>query len=132
MSSDDAEFFGVFPIDPSRPAAELSASLRFRLSNPTERQLTIAELMRGRLGGQADYADRVVIGPVELIVRDVGDDGAVIAAGLSLEPDANRPSIPVFLSLAEVIAYAPAALARSPRRNDRASGNASVTQPWPI
>ncbi|QKV20755.1 potassium/proton antiporter [Oricola thermophila] len=105
VTSDDAEFFGVFTVDPLRPASELAASYGFTLEEP-EASLTIDELMRNRLGGRADYADRIVIGPVELIVRDIDEDGRVIAAGLSLEPDANRPAIPAFLNLRELLAYA--------------------------
>ncbi|GAB4360060.1 MAG: potassium/proton antiporter [Oricola sp.] len=105
VTSDDAEFFGVFTIDPARPASELAATYGFALDE-SETEMTIDALMRGRLGGHADYADRVVIGPVELIVRDIDEDGNVVAAGLSLEPDANRPDIPPFLTLRGMVAFA--------------------------
>lgn len=104
VTEDDAEFFGVFSVDPSRPAAELAATYGFALEK-SEAEMTIDALLRSRLGGRADYADRVVIGPVELIVRDIDEDGHVTAAGLSLEPDVTRPSIPVFLSLRELLAF---------------------------
>lgn len=101
VSSDDAEFFGVFTIDPARDAAELDASYAIGLTE-SERELTIDGLMRQRLGGRAEYADRVLLGPIELIVRDVDEDGAVVSAGLSLEPEA-RPAIPAFMSFREMV-----------------------------
>ncbi len=105
VSSDDAEFFGVFSIDPSRPASELAATYGIAMED-AEADMSIDAVMRARLGGRAEYADRVVIGPVELIVRDVDETGTVVAAGLSLEPEAHRRNIPVFLSLREVIVFA--------------------------
>lgn len=101
VTADDAEFFGLFTVDPARPASELAETYGFSLDE-ADAAMSIDEMLRARLGGRADYADRVTIGPVELIVRDVDDNGAVTAAGLSLEPEPARRSIPVFLSLREV------------------------------
>lgn len=99
---DDAEFFGAFTIDPKRPARDLEAAYGPALRE-REQEMTIAELMKSRLGGRAEYADRVSIGPVELIVRDVDQDGEITSVGVSLEPEATQPQIPVFLSLREMI-----------------------------
>ena len=65
-------------------------------------QLNIAQLMLQRLGGRAEYADRVTIGPIELIVRDVDDSGKIASVGLSFEPTPRITSIPAFLSPAEL------------------------------
>ncbi|TIM63285.1 MAG: potassium/proton antiporter, partial [Mesorhizobium sp.] len=54
------------------------------------------------LGGHAEYADRVLIGPIELIVRDVDDKGRITGLGLSLEPTAPVARVPVFLSAGEI------------------------------
>ena len=67
-----------------------------------EKKLTIGALLEKRLGGRAEYADRVTLGPIELIVRDVDDNGKVTALGLSFEPVATSPRIPVFLSAGEI------------------------------
>ena len=45
-------------------------------------------MVTARLGGHAEYADRVLIGPIELIVRDVDDKGRITGLGLSFEPTA--------------------------------------------
>ncbi|TIX58574.1 MAG: potassium/proton antiporter, partial [Mesorhizobium sp.] len=50
----------------------------------------------------AEYADRVLIGPIELIVRDVDDKGKITGLGLSLEPTAPVARVPVFLSAGEI------------------------------
>ena len=59
--------------------------------------------MRQRLGGHAEYADRLPLGTIELIVRDVDDDGKIVSVGLSLEPAPAVTNIPAFLSPAELI-----------------------------
>jgi cell volume regulation protein A len=98
----DADFFGDFEVDPSRSAADLEAAYGVGLSE-RDRALTISQLMIERLGGRAEYGDRVLIGPIDLIVRDVDDEsGQISEAGLSLERTAPPPRVPVFLSAGEV------------------------------
>jgi cell volume regulation protein A len=50
---------------------------------------TLDQFMRMRLGGSAVVGDRVPIGPVELIVREV-DKGRISRVGLEIEPAAER------------------------------------------
>ncbi len=50
---------------------------------------TLDQFMRMRLGGSAVVGDRVPIGPVELIVREV-DKGRITRVGLEIEPAAER------------------------------------------
>src|SRR5690606_31180785 len=102
VSPDDADFFGEFTVDPKGSAGELEANYGAVLTE-AERKLTIGQLMRQRLGGHAEYADRLPRGTIELIVRDVGDDGKITSVGLSLEPTPVITSIPAFLSPAELI-----------------------------
>ncbi len=102
VGPDDAEFFGEFSVDPAKPARFLNQAYGVGLDEDEE-QLTISDLMIGRLGGRAEYGDRVPLGPVELIVRDTAPDGAVAAAGLSLEPEAP-PEIPLFLNRRQIAA----------------------------
>ena len=101
VDPEDADFFGAFPVDPGRQAADLEAAYAPGLSD-AEKKLTIGALVEKRLGGRAEYADRVTLGPIELIVRDVDDDGKVTGLGLSFEPVATTPRIPVFLSAGEI------------------------------
>jgi cell volume regulation protein A len=102
VSPDDADFFGAFAVDPARSAAELEANYSPGLTD-AEKKLTIGQLMQLRLGAHAEYADRVTIGTIELIVRDVDEDGKITSVGLSLEPAPAVASIPAFLSPVELI-----------------------------
>jgi len=101
VDPNDGDFFGDFDVDPARPARELEAAYGVGLQE-RERGFTIAELIVDRLGGRAEYGDRVLIGPIDLIVRDVDDDGHVSAVGLSLEHGGPAARVPVFLSPGEI------------------------------
>jgi cell volume regulation protein A len=57
-----------------------------------EAELTIGDMMAARLGGHAEYADRVPLGPIELIVRDVDEDGRIESSALR---SSRRPVEPV-------------------------------------
>lgn len=100
VSPDDADFFGAFALDPSHMASELEDNYSPGLTD-AELKLNIGQLILQRLGGRAEYADRVTIGPIELIVRDVDDSGRISSVGLSFEPTPQLTSIPPFLSPAE-------------------------------
>lgn len=116
VAVDDADFFGAFTIDPSQPAEGLRAAYGAEL-HEAERQLTISALMLARLGGRAEYADRVPLGPVELIVRDVDDKGHIETVGVSLEPELQHRQVPLFMTgrelAAKIRAWAAARRARS-------------------
>jgi cell volume regulation protein A len=101
VAEDDADFFGAFAIDPTRPAGELHEAYGPELL-ADEQDKTIGELMKARLGGRAEYADRVAFGPVELIVRDVDEEGEVTSVGISLTPEPQKPQIPLFLNWREI------------------------------
>jgi cell volume regulation protein A len=101
VDPEDADFFGAFAVDPARPAAELETAYGIGLTE-AERKLTVAALVIERLDGHAEYADRVPIGPIELIVRDVDDKGHITGIGLSFEPTAPVARVPVFLSAGEI------------------------------
>jgi potassium/hydrogen antiporter len=101
VDADDEDFFGAFKVEPGGLAADLDAAYGVGLSE-ADRKLTVAALMLQRLGGRAEYADRVTLGPIELIVRDVDDKGAITGVGLSLEPHPVAPSIPLLLTFGEI------------------------------
>lgn len=101
VDPEDEDFFGAFAVDPARPASDLEAAYGPVLSE-AERQLTIGQLLSARLNGRPEYADRVLLAPIELIVRDVDDKGKILAVGVSFEPTATQPKVPVFLSLGEM------------------------------
>lgn len=126
VSPEDADFFGAFPVDPQRPAEELEAAYGPGLTE-AERRLSIGQMVTQRLGGHAEYADRVTLGPIELIVRDLGEDGAITALGLSLEPTPPPAGIPLLTLPGVLFARARAAF-RAWRRggppHDGAAGTA--------
>ena len=101
VSDDDNEFFGTFTIDPSRTGEELNAAYGPDLINETEKSLTISELMAQRLGGRPDYADRVKIGRIVLIVRQTDENAHIRTVGISLEPVTPATRLPLFLNLRE-------------------------------
>lgn len=55
--------------------------------------------MEARLGGKAEYADRVRLGHIILIVRDIGETGHISSVGVSMEAVAPTDNAPAFLSL---------------------------------
>ncbi|MGC4026122.1 MAG: potassium/proton antiporter [Mesorhizobium sp.] len=102
VDPEDADFFGAFAVDPARPATDLEAIYGPALTE-AERKLSIGALVTTRLGGRAEYADRILLDPIELIVRDVDENGKVLAIGVSLEPMATpAPRVPIFLSAGEM------------------------------
>lgn len=101
VDPEDADFFGAFAVDPARPAEELELAYGPGLTEE-ERKLTIGALVTERLDGHAEYADRVSLGTIELIVRDVDDKGRITSLGLSFEPTAPVARVPVFLSAGEL------------------------------
>lgn len=103
VDDDDAEFFGAFALSPARPAADLDAAYGPGLLNRSEKGLTIAELMRQRLGGKADYADRVRLGSIILIVRDLDEHDHITSVGMSLEAVEPAITLPIFLNLKDII-----------------------------
>lgn len=103
VAADDADFFGAFGIDPTRSAAELSAAYGVGVTE-AESKLSIAQFMTDRLGGRVEYADRLPLGDIELIVRDLDEAGHIMEIGVSVEPQIAPPRIPVFLSASEMIA----------------------------
>ncbi len=101
VDPEDEDFFGAFAVDPARPASDLEAAYEAKLGDG-ERSLPIGTLMNNRLAGNAEYADRVNLGPIELIVRDVDEKGRIISVGVALEPAPPQPAIPAFFGADEI------------------------------
>ena len=102
VDPEDADFFGAFAVDPERPAADLEAAYALGLTEE-EQAFPIADFVRKRLGGRAEYGDRVSLGSIELIVRDVDEEGRISAIGLSVDPPAQPPQVPAFISAGEAL-----------------------------
>jgi cell volume regulation protein A len=102
LDPEDEEFFGTFAISPHRPARELDAAYGPGLLIESERGMTVGELMLSRLGGRADYADRIRLGPIILIVRDIDETNHVSSIGISMEAVEPRQTLPIFLNIREI------------------------------
>ncbi|MEQ9248213.1 MAG: potassium/proton antiporter [Nitratireductor sp.] len=102
VDPEDADFFGAFAVDPERPASDIEAAYAPGLSEDDQKK-TIADLIRERLGGRAEYGDRTTLGEIELIVRDVDEDGRISAIGLSVEPHPPEARLPLLLNPREIL-----------------------------
>ncbi len=60
--------------------------------------MTVGELMMARLGGRAEYADRVRFGSIILIVRDIDEHNHISSIGISMEPVEPGGKLPIFLN----------------------------------
>jgi potassium/hydrogen antiporter len=95
LKLDDAEFFGEFTIDPNNSLGELAAAYSIQVE-PNDIETKIGNFMMSRLGGTAVEADRMSLGAIELIVREIDEAGAILSVGLVLAPQQDEPSLPVF------------------------------------
>lgn len=102
VAEDDSEFFGTFAISPATRVEDLDQAYGPLTITDSERAKTVAELITQRLGGQADYADRVRLGTIVLIIRDIDETGHVASVGVSLEPVAPATNLPIFLNIREL------------------------------
>ena len=127
VDPDDVEFFGAFSISPLRPAADLDAAYGPGLLNEQEKGLTIAELMRQRLGGKADYADRIRLGEIILIVRDLDENNHIQSVGMSLEAVEPPVILPIFINLYDILKSLRTYLQRRRERSKEAVSSDSNT-----
>ena len=102
LDPEDEEFFGTFAISPHRPARELDAAYGPGLLLDSEKTLNVGELMLSRLGGRADYADRIRLGPIILIVRDIDETNHISSIGISMEAVEPHHTLPIFLNIREI------------------------------
>lgn len=102
VDEDDADFFGAFAVSPSRPARELDAAYGPGIISTAEQAMTVGDLMTYRLGGKADYADRVRLGSIVLIVRDLDEHEHISSVGISLEPVEPATRLPIFINMREI------------------------------
>lgn len=102
ISDDDADFFGDFAVDPRKSVGELGRS--YEIEAGGERPDTsIGEFIERRLGGQTDIGDRVACGSVELVVRDLNQDGSIKSVGVALTPHHTVSAhVPFFLNAREL------------------------------
>lgn len=106
MTDRDQDYFGEFTIDPTAPIGEVARTYGFEV--PADRvEVPVADFLKRRLGPTLGRGDRLLLPPVELIVRDVDEDHGKLSIGLALGPSsASVPRLPVFQNYREIIAAA--------------------------
>ncbi len=115
LTHEDQEYFGEFTIDPVRPIREVARLYGFKIPDD-EADLTVGEFLGKRLGTPLGRGDRLLISPIELIVRDVGENGELLAIGLALEPTpTSSPKLPLFQNYREIVGWLRSRLKRRPR-----------------
>jgi potassium/hydrogen antiporter len=102
VEEDDGEFFGTFAIAPATHVRDIDEAYGPLSISDNERGKTVAELITQRLGGRADYADRVRLGTIVLIVRDIDEHGHIASVGVSMEPVEPATTWPIFLNIREL------------------------------
>ena len=103
MDSSDTDFFGAFTITPEKSLRELADAYEIPIDEQ-DADSSIAHYILKRVGGHADIGDRVALGDIELIVRDVDEAGAIKSIGLSVEPRLARSAIlPIFLNVHDLL-----------------------------
>jgi len=91
IDPDDSDFYGDLILEPNATAE--SVALMYELPcDPAKGKLTLAELFRREFADATEPGDRLRFGPVEFIVREVGERGAVTSVGMALEPDPVGPT----------------------------------------
>ncbi|WP_221930894.1 potassium/proton antiporter [Telmatospirillum sp. J64-1] len=104
LDPDDREFWGDFLLTPDVRLSILADS--YGLPVPEgDRGLTVAEYLKRSFGGRLELGDRLRLGEVELIVRELDDEDNLAAVGLAVEPTRpSRPRLPLFQSWPELAA----------------------------
>jgi cell volume regulation protein A len=103
LESSDTDFFGAFTVMPEKSLRELTEAYEVPIDG-RDADGSIADYILKRVGGHADIGDRVALGDIELIVRDVDEAGAIKSVGLSVEPRPARSAIlPIFLNVHELL-----------------------------
>ncbi len=98
----DEEFFGAFAVDPTHTLGELQSAYGARIGAAAP-ETTIGDFIRGRLSGHAEVGDRVACGPIDLIVREINQDGQPTSVGLALEPEpAGMAQSPLLRNIVEI------------------------------
>ncbi|WP_207462738.1 potassium/proton antiporter [Azospirillum sp. SYSU D00513] len=95
LEQDDREFYGDLELSPDATVGQIAEMYGLPLAMANAR-LTLRELLRNEFGGNCELGDRIRMGGVELIVRDV-QEGEILAVGLALEPTTvTKPRLPLF------------------------------------
>lgn len=100
----DPALYGEFVIDTEAPLGEIAATYGATVL-ADEMEMTVRQYLRGELAGDIEQGDRVSLGLLDIIVRRVSDEHEIEEVGLSVEPEAPKPDIPLFQSPRDVMRY---------------------------
>jgi cell volume regulation protein A len=103
LDSSDTDFFGAFTVMPEKSLRELRDAYEVPIDD-RDADGSIGDYILKRVGGHADIGDRVALGDIELIVKNVDEAGAIKSVGLSVEPRSTRSVIlPIFLNVRQFL-----------------------------
>ncbi|RIW03706.1 potassium/proton antiporter, partial [Azospirillum brasilense] len=95
LDQDDRAFYGDLALNPDATVEQIAEMYGLPLSLANA-QRSLRDLLRNEFGGACELGDRMRMGSVELIVRDM-QDGQITSVGLALEPSAmDKPRVPLF------------------------------------
>ncbi len=104
LTEDDKDYFGEFVVNCRHTIGELAENYSIPIV-PFDPRQTIDEVIRSRLGGAVEIGDRVGLGDIELVIRQVDDAGNIESVGLVVQPVSPKPErIWVFLNARKLIA----------------------------
>ncbi|PWC37582.1 potassium/proton antiporter [Azospirillum sp. TSO35-2] len=84
LDQNDREFYGDLALSPDATVEQIAEMYGLPLSLANAK-LTLRDLLRNEFAGACELGDRVRMGGVELIVRDMDDHG-ITSVGMALEP----------------------------------------------
>lgn len=87
-SEAEATLYGDFTIEPMATFAALRETYGLPRTE-TDESATIASLFEREFGTDLELGDRLHLGPVDLIVRDIRD-GNIVSVGIALEPEPRK------------------------------------------
>ena len=102
LDAGDRDYFGDFALDGGALMKDIAREYGIELEEDPG-NTTLADYLAEEIGGEPHRGDRLTLGPIELIVRDLDDDDGIETVGLSLMPlETGRRRLPVFQNIDEI------------------------------
>jgi len=87
----DSDILGDFPLSPEVPLGELRRLYGADIGDRSD-TATVADTLSAELHGRLEIGDRMQLGDVGIVVRNLEDSGRITQVGLSLLPS-DRPGL---------------------------------------
>ena len=102
LDETDRVYFGDFALDGKARMADIAREYGVTLPEAPG-ETTLADFLTREFGSEPRRGDRILLGPIELIVRDIGDDDDIETVGLSLAPvEPTGRRLPMFWNIDEI------------------------------